>query len=60
MSNIKISINDLEKRGMIEKFDKEGVGRERLMKSIYKETDGMPQSQRTELVKKLFDRGYTK
>jgi hypothetical protein len=56
----KISINDLEKRGMIEKFDRQGVNRETLMKSLYRETDGMKQQDRTKLVQKLFDREYTK
>lgn len=56
----KISINDLEKRGMIEKFDRQRVNRETLMKSLYRETDGMKQQDRTKLVQKLFDREYTK
>lgn len=56
----RISINDLEKRGMIEKFDKQGVSRETLMKSMYRETAGMPKNDRIKLVKNLFDREYTK
>lgn len=60
MPEPKISINDLEKRGMIQKFDKEGVSRERLMKTLYKETDGMHHQQRIKLVKNLFDREYSK
>lgn len=52
----KITIGDLEQRHNIAKFERDGVSRETLMKTMYKHTCGMKQSERTELVEKLFDR----
>jgi hypothetical protein len=60
MSTPKISINDLEKRGMIQKFERDGLTRAEIHKQMYKLTDGMQTPQRTDLMKKLYDREYVK
>lgn len=60
MPHQKISINDLEKRGMIQKFEHDGISRSNIHKEMYKHTDGMTTPERTKLMQKLYDREYVK
>lgn len=56
MPKYKINLNHLETRHGIAKLERDGFTRETIMKTMYKETDGMKQQDRTQLVSKLFDR----
>ena len=51
-----IKIQDLEQRHNVQKLEQDGFNREKIIESMYKLTDGMPQSQRTDLINKLYDR----
>lgn len=52
----KININHLDSRHGIAKLERDGFSRETIMKTMYKETDGMAQQDRTKFVERLFDR----
>ena len=56
MSKYKISINDLERQGGIAKLERDGFTKEQISKSMYKQTEGMPQRERQDLMSKLYDR----
>lgn len=61
MSNkYKLTINDIEKSGGIEKLERDGFTKEKIMKAMYKETYGASKEERTEIVSKLYDRSYKK
>ena len=56
MSRKRITINDLERIGGIEKLQRDGHTREQISKALYKETDGISKSGRQEMVNKFYDR----
>ena len=56
MNKYKISINDIERKGGIAKLEKDGFSREQIIKKMYHLTDGASQSQRTDMVNKLYNR----
>lgn len=56
MSKYQIKLSDLEQQGNVAKLERDGFTRETITKSMYKLSDGMSQQQRTELMKKLYDR----
>tara|TARA_R110000868_G_scaffold177028_6_gene415278 strand:+ start:819 stop:998 length:180 start_codon:yes stop_codon:yes gene_type:complete len=56
MTKYKPTITDYETRHGIAKLERDGFSREQIMKGMYKQTEGMPQEKRIELVTKLFDR----
>ena len=57
MAKYEPSIKDYETKHGIAKLERDGFSRETIMKTMYKKTEGMCQSQRQDLVGKLFDRG---
>lgn len=52
----KININHLEQKHGIAKLERDGFTRQEIMHTMYKATDGMKQTERTQLVKELFNR----
>lgn len=44
------------KQGGAKRLERDGFSKETIMKTMYKETDGMSKDQRSELVSKLYDR----
>lgn len=52
----KLTINQLEQEGNICKLESDGFDRERVHKIMYRETEGMSTTQRTELMKNLYKR----
>ncbi len=57
MSKYKISLNDLERHGGIEKLKRDGFTREDISKSLYRETNGADQRTRENIMSKLHDKG---
>ena len=55
-SDYKININHLEQKHGIARLERDGFSREQIMKTMYKETQGMKKTDRTKLVKELFNR----
>lgn len=53
----KISINQLETKGEIEKLKRDGFTREDISKALYKETKGLDQDSRSNIMKRLHERG---
>lgn len=53
----KLTINDIQKPGNIEKLQRDGFSREMISKTMYRETAGATQQQRNDMMSKLFDRG---
>lgn len=56
MSKYRISINDLEKQGGIQKLEKDGFKRSEIWQSFYKETRGASKKEREQIVHRLYDR----
>ena len=52
----KMTLKDLETRHNVAKLERDGFDRRQIIKEMYKLTDGAPQTLRTELVSKLYDR----
>lgn len=52
----KISINQLETKGEIEKLRRDGFTREDISKALYRETKGLDQDSRSDMMKRLHDR----
>lgn len=52
----KIKLGDLEKRGEINKLERDGFSREKIIKEMYKLTDGASQQYRTKIINELYDR----
>lgn len=57
MKKYKISMNDLERHGGIDKLKRDGFNREDISKALYKHTDGASQRVRENLMSKLHDKG---
>ena len=57
MTKYKLTANELERAGNIRKLESDGFTREQIHKEMYKVTDGMSTQQRTELMKKMYQRG---
>lgn len=63
MSKYKISLNDLERVGGIEKLEKDGFSRVEIMKAVHQQTDQREFGHKTrtdqrEMIKDLFDRTH--
>lgn len=52
----KIKLSDLEKRGEINKLERDGFKREKIISEMYKLTDGASTEYRTRIVNNLYDR----
>lgn len=52
----KLSLNHLETQHGIHRLEHDGFTREQIMKTMYKETQGMSRDERANLVKGLFNR----
>lgn len=52
----KMTLRDLETKHGVNKLERDGFTRERIVSEMYKLTDGAPQQLRTDLVSKLYDR----
>ncbi len=53
----KITIKDLETKGSIAKFERDGVSRETIFREMYKQTDGATKQEREQIVRKIYERG---
>lgn len=56
MSKYKITLRDLEQRHNVAKLERDGFKREDVVREMYKLTDGAPQTLRSEIINKLYDR----
>ena len=53
----KITLNDLDKKGGIERLRRDGFNNEDIHRALYKETDGATQRERERILNKLHERG---
>lgn len=56
MTKYKININHLDSKHGIHRLERDGFSREKIIKTMYKITEGMSTPQRTELMNRLYDR----
>lgn len=49
-------MNDIERHGGASRLERDGFSRETIMKTMYKETSGLPQQDRERIISKLYDR----
>lgn len=54
----KVSINDLETKHNIEKLEHDGHTRESIHQALYKQTEGLSQRERTNIIQNLYKRKY--
>ena len=52
----KISIRDLESKHSINKLERDGFSREKIVSEMYKLTDGASTEVRTDMMNKIYDR----
>lgn len=52
----KLTINEIERSGNIAKLERDGFTREQISKTMYKETAGASQQERTKIMSELFER----
>lgn len=52
----KMNINHIDSKHGIHKLERDGFTREQIIATMYKETKGAKQSERTELIQNLYDR----
>ena len=56
MPDYKMTLRDLESQGGIHRLDRNGLNLEKVMKRMYKLTDGATTEERTKIVENLYDR----
>ena len=52
----KLKIGDIQTQSGIHKLERDGFSKETIMKTMYRETRGATQQERTEIISKLYDR----
>jgi hypothetical protein len=60
MTKYRLTLNDLERKGGIERLQRDGFTREQISKTLYKETDGASQDFRTKVMTDLHIREQKK
>lgn len=56
MTKYRLTINDIERQGGIAKLERDGFSREKIFKTMYKETEGASKLEREKIVSTLYDR----
>lgn len=57
MEKYKVTINQLETKGEINKLERDGFTRETIIKEMYRLTDGATTQERNKIVSQLYERG---
>lgn len=57
MQPYKLTLNEIEKKGNIEKLKRDGFNNEQIHKAMYKVTEGATQREREKIMNKLHERG---
>ncbi len=52
----KLTIADIDRASNIHKLERDGFTKEQIHKTMYKETEGLSQQERTKIISKLYDR----
>lgn len=52
----KLTMNDIDRKGNIEKLKRDGFNNEAIHKAMYRETSGATQREREIIMNKLYDR----
>ena len=52
----KLTINEIDRASNIHKLERDGFSKGEIHKVMYRETEGLPQRQREEMIRKLYDR----
>ena len=55
--NYKLTLNDIDKKGNIEKLKRDGFTNEQIHKTMYRETEGASTREREKIMNKLHERG---
>lgn len=56
MQKYKLTLNEIDKKGNIDKLKRDGFNNEQIHKAMYRETVGASQREREQIMNKLHDR----